>query len=164
MFKPADLPRVLILAAFVFLTDALGVNVVFLSWFVGAFLVMVGLPLLFLMTEGRRLRLRNIAILAAAIVAAVVLVNVNARVAPSRADRLVRAVENYRAEVGVYPKKLDDLVPKFIDRVPCAQYTLGGDFHYLRGGTTDPPMLWYNPHQMDHRGYQFDEKRWWYLD
>ena len=64
---------------------------------------------------------------------------------------------------GVYPKELDDLVPQFIDHVPYAQYTLGGFFYYTRGGTAEPPAFFYNPHGMDHQGYDFQTKRWYYL-
>jgi hypothetical protein len=29
--------------------------------------------------------------------------------------------------------------------------------------TAEPPMLWYNPHGMDHRIYRFNTKDWGYL-
>jgi heme/copper-type cytochrome/quinol oxidase subunit 4 len=163
-FKPASLPQVLIFAAFLLIMEALLMNIVFLSWFVGIFQVVVGLPLfLFLKRDDQRQRLRNITILLGVVVMVVVLVKVNAYVAPLRANQLIAAIESYRAENGVYPKALDDLVPKFIDHVPRAQYTLDGTFHYMDGGTAKPPMLWYNPHQMDHRGYHFGTKDWFYL-
>jgi hypothetical protein len=163
MFKPATLPQVLIFAGLLFVMDALIANSVCLSLLVGIFQVVVGLPLLLLKREGRRQRLRNIGILVGVLVMVVVLVKVNAYVAPLHADRLIVAIESYRAATGVYPKKLDDLVPKFIDHVPWAQYTLGGEFRYLRGGTAEPPMLWFNPHGMDHRIYRFETKDWGYL-
>lgn len=163
MFKPASLLQVLIFANLLFVMDALMVNVVFLSLLVGIFQVVVGLPLLSLKRDGRRQRLRNIAILVGELVMVVVLVKVNTYVAPLHADRLIVAIESYRASNGVYPKGLDDLVPKFIDHVPWAQYTFGGRFWYSGGGTEEPPKLWYNPHQMDHRIYRFETKDWWHL-
>lgn len=163
MFKPARLRPVLFFAGLLFVMDALVGNIVFLSLLVGIFQAVVGLPLLFLKQDGRRQRLRNIAIFVVVLVMVVVMVNVNAYIAPLHADRLIEAIESYRAETGVYPKKLDDLVPKFIDHVPCAQYTLGGIFVYTGGGTAEPPMLWYNPHGMDHRIYRFKTKDWYYL-
>lgn len=93
----------------------------------------------------------------------VVMVNVNEYVAPLHADRLIVAIESYRAATGLYPKKLDDLVPRFIDHVPWAQYKFGGRFWYALGGSAEPPMLWYNPHGMDHRIYRFVTKDWGYL-
>ena len=128
MFKPASLHPVLFFAGLLFVMDALVVNVVCLSLLVGIFQVVVGLPLLFLKQDGRRQRLRNIGIFVGVLVMVVVMVNVNAYIAPLHADRLIEAIESYRAATGVYPKKLDDLVPKFIDHVPWAQYTLGGNF------------------------------------
>jgi hypothetical protein len=143
--------------------DALMVNTVFLSLLAAIFQVLVGLPLLFLKQDGRRQRLRNIGIFVSILLMVVVMVNVNAYIAPLHADRLIQAIESYRTETGVYPKKLDDLVPNFIDHVPCAQYTLLGIFWYTGGGTAEPPMLWYNPHGMDHRIYRFKTKDWGYL-
>ena len=164
MFKPASLLPVLIVASLLFVMDALMMNVVGFSLLVGIFQVVVGLPLLFLKQDGRRQRLRNIGIFLGVLVMVVVMVNVNAYIAPLHADRLIEAIESYRAANGVYPQKLDDLVPKFIDHVPYAQYTIGGIFWYTGGGTAEPPMLWYNPHQMDHRNYSFETKDWVYLD
>jgi hypothetical protein len=80
------------------------------------------------------------------------------------AHRLIEAIESYRTATGVYPQQLDDLLPKFIDHVPYAQYTILGMFWYVGGGKAEPPMLWYNPHGMDHRIYHFKTKDWGYLD
>jgi hypothetical protein len=162
-FQPAGLPAVLIVASLLFFMDALIVNAVFLSLLVGIFQVVVGIPLLYL-KDGRHQRLRNISILLGVFATVIIAVNVNAYVAPLHADRLIKAIESYRAANGIYPQKLDDLVPKFVDHVPHAQYTLGGVFFYVRGGTKEPPMLWYNPHGMDHRTYHFETKDWNYLD
>jgi hypothetical protein len=164
MFKPANLVGVLVGAGFLFVADALIGNAVLLSLFVGVFQVLVGLPLAILKPEDRRRRLRNIGIFLGVIVAVIVMVNVNAHIAPLHAERLIKAIESYREATGVYPNKLDDLVPKFIDHVPYAQYTLLGVFHYVGGGSTEPPMLWYNPHGMDHCTYYFESKDWSYLD
>jgi hypothetical protein len=161
-FKPAGLLAVVIVAGLLFVMDALIGNVVFLSLLVGIFQVVVGLPILYL-KDGRRQRLRNISIFLGVLVMVIVMVNVNAYIAPLHADRLIKAIESYRAANGVYPQKLDDLVPKFIDHVPLAQYTIGGVFFYVRGGTREPPMLWYNPHGMDHRTYYFETRDWHYL-
>jgi hypothetical protein len=162
-FKPASLLSVLIVASLFFVFDALIMNLVCLSLLAGIVQVVVGLPLLFL-KQGRRQRLRNIGIFLGVLVMVVVMVNVNAYIAQLHADRLIEAIESYRAANGVYPKKLDDLVPKFIDHVPCAQYTYLGMFFYGGDGTAEPPMLWYNPHGGDHRGYSFETKDWHYLD
>ncbi|MEN6457662.1 MAG: hypothetical protein ABFC63_01920 [Thermoguttaceae bacterium] len=163
MLKPASLPAVLVVASLLFVMDALMVNVVFLSLLTAIFQLVVGLPLLYLRQDERRKRLRNVCIFLGTFVMAVAMVNVNAYIAPLHADRLIKAIESYRAANGVYPQKLDDLVPTFIDHVPYAQYTIMGVFFYVRGGTKEPPVLWYNPHGMDHRTYYFKTKDWHYL-
>lgn len=160
--KPASLPAVAIVASLLFVSDALICNLPGYSLLVGIFQVVVGLPLLRL-KDGRRQRLRNISIFLGVIGMVVVMGKVNAYIAPLHADRLIKAIESYRAANGVYPQQLDDLVPKFIDHVPFAQYTLLGQFWYVRGGTKEPPILWYNPHGMDHRTYYFETKDWHYL-
>ena len=151
-FKPARLLPVLFFAGLLFVMDALMLNAVFLSLLAGIFQLVVGLPLLLLRQDGRRQGLRNIGILLSILVMVVVMVKVNAYIAPLHARRLIEAIESYRAATGVYPKKLDDLVPKFIDHVPWAQYTLGGIFWYTGGGTAEPPGLWYNPLRLQDQG------------
>lgn len=163
MYKPDSLLPVLFVAGLLFVMDALVVNAVLLSLLVVVLQVVVGLPFLFLKREGRRQVIRAFGVFVGALVTVVVMVNVNASIAPARADRLIKSIENYRAATGIYPKQLDDLVPRFIDKVPCAQYTIGGKFYYMRGGTAEPPMFWYNPHGMDHRIYHFKTKNWGYL-
>ena len=153
MFKPASLRSVLIVAGLLFFFDALTMNLIFLSLPVGIFQVVVGLPLSFLKQDGRRQRLRNIGILLGVLVMVVGMVNLNAYIAPLHADRLIKAIESYRAATGVYPHKLDDLVPKFIDHVPYAQYTIGGIFYYTDGGEggASPALVqssWNGPSQL----------------
>ncbi len=163
MFQPASLRAVVFVSGLFFVMDALIVNAVMLSLLAGIFQGVVGLPLCFLKQDDRRQRLRNVGIFGGLLVAVVVMTKVNAQITPLHANQLIEAIESYRAATGVYPKKLDDLVPEFIDHVPCAQYTLGGIFWYSGGGTVEPPMFWYNPHGGDHRIYRFKTKDWGYV-
>jgi hypothetical protein len=154
-------------AAFLFALDALVLNAVCFSLICGLFVVMVGVPLSFIKRHEafRRQTLIDIAIyLLVSLVPVIVMVNVNAHVAHARAERLIAAIECCRTATGAYPRELADLVPEFIDRVPRAQYTLIGSFSYVYWGTEKPPSLWYNPHAMDHRIYDFKTKKWGYLD
>ena len=162
-FKPASLLSVLIVAGLLFVMDALMVNAVFLSLLVGIFQVVVGLPLWFLKQDGRRQRLRNIGIFLGVLLMVVVMVKVNAYIAPLHAHRLIEAIESYRSATGVYPQKLDDSRAE-IHR-PCAIRSVHTRRHFLLHGRgkAEPPMLWYNPHGMDHRIYDFKTKDWEYL-
>ena len=165
--RPRDpsLIGVMAVATILFALDGLVVNVVFFSILPVVIELLVLLPLSFLKRYKplRRHRLKSIGVFLGALALVIVMVNVNARIAPLRAQRLIDAIESYRAATGDYPQKLDDLVPKFIDGVPRAQYTLGGEFFYLRLAPTEPPTLRYNPHGMDHCIYFFKDKRWTYM-
>ena len=164
-FRRPSVLSALVAASILFVMDALIGNVVLLCLLMGIYQVVVELPLSFLKRNGptRRQSLRNIAVYLGALLLAIVMVKVNAYVAPLHAHQIIDAIESYHAANGVYPKELDDLVPQFIDHVPCAQYTFGGFFYYMRGGTIEAPIFFYNPHGMDHHGYDFKTKRWFYL-
>lgn len=164
MPERSSLFPVLSLAGFGFVMDALIGNAVAFSLLVGMVQVVVALPLWFFRRDGRPQILKSIGIFGGVFILVVIMVRVNGSIAPLRAGRVIRAIESYRAATGVYPNELDDLVPKFIDHVPCAQYTSGGNFRYTGGGTVKPPRFWYNPHGMDHRIYRFETKDWGYLN
>lgn len=84
MFKSAGLLPVLFFAALLFVIDALIVNAVCFSLLVGISLVVVGLPLLYLKQDGRHQGFRIIGIFVGVLVMVVVMVNVNAYIAPLR--------------------------------------------------------------------------------
>ncbi len=145
--------------------DAFLMNFVFLSALLAVWQALVVLPLSFLKRneETRSQRLRNVGISLGTMLVVCALVILNGHIAPLRADRLIDAIETYRRENGAYPEQLESLVPRYIDRIPTAQYTIMGEFHYQPH--VDPePILWYNPHGMDHRLYKFGSKTWHYLN
>jgi hypothetical protein len=134
-------------------------------------MLLVRLPLSFTrrFQKVRRRRLQSVAvyILAAALVFAAN--HLNNRIAHRRAERLIIAVEAFKETRGTYPNRLDELVPRFIDRVPAAKYCAGpfGRFMYIHypRHTGDHPILCYTalpPFGL--RTYSFEEGRWGYLD
>ena len=161
---PSILPSI-IFATILFCFDALMMNFVLWLWLAVVWQVLVAVVFLFLNQNEsvRRHRLRKIVVYSLAALLAPGVVRVNEHVAPLHAQRLINAVEDYRATTGAYPKKLEDVVPEFIDKVPRPQYTLGSMFFYVEG-LSRGPVLWYNPHGMDHRRYHFTTKEWTYLD
>jgi hypothetical protein len=80
------------------------------------------------------------------------------RISDINAQRIINACEEYQADNGRFPKKLDDLVPKYLAEVPPAKYCGTGTFMYYRN------MLWWNRHDFHRRIYFLDEKRWSGLD
>ena len=48
-----------------------------------------------------------------------------------RGNEINIALENYKKENGVYPKKLQNLVPKYISEIPKSLYFFNNSFHYF---------------------------------
>jgi hypothetical protein len=65
-----------------------------------------------------------IGIYAAMAVIAIMGLRINQSIAASRADRLLAAIEVYRVEQGEYPRDLEQLVPRYVPKIPCAKYSL----------------------------------------
>ncbi len=56
---------------------------------------------------------------------------IQGNIARAHAERIVQACKGYRDHNGSYPKKLSDLVPRYLSSVPPAKYCLGfGEFWY----------------------------------
>jgi len=86
------------------------------------------------------------------------------KVARSRAETLIAACNSYKQDNGEYPKKLEDLVPEYIDKVPTSKYSFGfNKYHYKSNDKFT--TLWYvdvPPFGRPH--YYFDRGEWGYLD
>jgi hypothetical protein len=88
------------------------------------------------------------------------------RVAESNGQRIVAACEEYHAANGRFPGKLDELVPKYMNSVPVAKYCLGqGSRFFYTSSSSGPTILAWEivaPHYR--RIYNFETRRWRYLD
>ena len=89
--RDPSLVPVMIFATIFFAVDALLLNFVLVTFLVLALLLLIGLPQLFRKRYKRFQRhlLRNFGVFLGSLLLAVVMVNVNARVAPLRAQRLI---------------------------------------------------------------------------
>lgn len=165
--RPPSLERALVLAALLIAIDALWINQGGLSLLVGAWVILVGLPLTFLSKKFvafRRQRLRDIGIYLSAVILVLGLNAANNRLAKSRADALVTAVKAFHAKNQRYPKTLDELVPNYLDRVPLAKYTLMFNrFTYfnLKGYVT---LSYVDLPPFGRPTYDFARDKWGYLD
>ena len=101
----------------------------------------------------RSQRLRNLAVYlaAAVLVGAVHAYNIN--IAQSRGQALVSAIQSFRAENRTYPGSLEELVPKYIDRVQTAAY---GRFYYLNNAQAGPLFFYVTIPPFGRRGYCFE--------
>jgi hypothetical protein len=113
--------------------DAYVLNQGVLIAIVAAWQVIAGLVNVFRSkpSEPRKLLLARMGIFISAAVAVFSFNAVNNKIAHNRAEKLVTAIKAYRQTENKYPEKLQDLVPKYISKVPLAKYTMMyNDFHY----------------------------------
>lgn len=93
-------------------------------------------------------------------VAIMVTINLNNRLAWQRANALVAAIDHYRAVAGHYPRRLEDLVPVYIDTVPRAKYTLSFN-EFAFNNTDGEVMLTYaDTPPFGRVCYNFADHRW----
>lgn len=57
--------------------------------------------------------------------------NINNRVAYKNAKTIIEACEQYKSKNGVYPDRLNDLVPDYLRNIPTARYTGTGGWRYF---------------------------------
>lgn len=88
------------------------------------------------------------------------------RVAEANAQRIVAACEEYRAANGSFPRNLEELVPKYMNSVPVAKYCLGPGslFFYSNFASGKPILAWQIVAPHYRRTYDFETRRWSYLD
>ena len=147
----------------------LGWDVAFSGSFVMSFCVC---PIWFLVSilknaiqrPGWRLALLRIAV--PALTLGLVLANDAAQfwIAKANAARVVTACEEFHVANGRYPQSLDELVPRHMPSVPRAKYCLGfGEFRYwyMDG---EPMLLWYAVPPFGRKVYDFENRRWNYID
>lgn len=101
-----------------------------------------------------------------ALTLAIVRVNdaVQREVAEVNARRIVAACERYAAENGELPRRLEELVPRYMDSIPVAKYCLSpmGRFQYFNSGS--PMLVWPIVPPYYRKIYNFDSRTWSYLD
>ncbi len=89
----------------------------------------------------------------------------NNRLAYNRATELVTVIEQYKIDNGVYPDRLDALIPQYLESVPRAKFTLGStnEFKYLNND--NKPIFFYVDFPPFGRPtYNFTTKEWDYMD
>jgi hypothetical protein len=80
------------------------------------------------------------------------------KVALSNASTIIQACERYHSDNGAYPRKLPDLVPRYLGAIPRAKYSLGSDFFYSSSDETTYLMFWKDV--MNPRFYNLRQQYW----
>jgi hypothetical protein len=149
------------------LVDAFILNQGGIALLVGAWLVVVSLPLALLLKRYRGvrlLRLAGIGIGLAAVIAVFALNVTQNRMARHRAEAVIAAVEAFHADQKRYPENLAELAPKYLESVPRAKYTvLFGDFIY-DAFAGDATLMYTALPPFGRPTYRFIKGKWGYLD
>jgi hypothetical protein len=86
----------------------------------------------------------------------------NSYLAKARADTVIAAVDQFKADHHRYPESLTELVPKYMNSVPRAKYTvMYGEFIFFRDV---PSLMYYGFPPFYRRVYRFDSRNWIVLD
>lgn len=89
----------------------------------------------------------------------------NRQVGRENAARIIRAVETYQTDKGVYPSSLEALCPEYLPRVPrCAWRCLYADFTYCAESSGQHRLWWISNPPYGRRSYLFETREWKYLD
>lgn len=137
---------------------------------VGTFLILVYLPRSFLARRYapcRKERLIRFGIYLAAVGVALSLIPINRQIGEERANRIITAVEAYKAANGTYPERLDQLVPRFISEIPDKARISYLDIGFRYYANTDPEahkLLYLATPSFGRRTYSFETKSWGYMD
>jgi len=113
---------------------------------------------------GWRLALLRIAIPALTLGLALANEGVQYRIGKANAPRIIAACEEFHAANGKFPKTLDELVPRYMPSIPRAKYCLDfGEFQYLNLDGR-PLLVWYVVPPYGRKVYNFEDRRWNYID
>jgi hypothetical protein len=86
------------------------------------------------------------------------------QIALVNAAHVIEACERYREASGAYPKRLEDLVPRYVSGIPRAKYCLvWGHFDYSEGERSHL-LYWYAVPPFGRRIYSFERRTWSFLD
>jgi replication-associated recombination protein RarA len=109
---------------------------------------------------------RVAAVYFAMLVAAVAVALGNQQIARARAERIVAALQAYKAAHGAFPERLTDLVPAYLPAVPRARCVLAfGEFHYSHDDDDDDGTLWFTAvSPFGRRLYRLQTASWMYME
>jgi hypothetical protein len=154
----------LITAGILLVLDVLIFGSFTISFFVGPIWLLVAVAKAVFQRKNRPLAAKRIGIVLVTL--ALVFGNawLEARMARANAELIIEACTRYQTDKGIYPTKLDDLVPMYLHSVPRAKYDLfAGDFFYLtyKGQHS---LMWVAIPPFGRPDYQFEKAKWGYLD
>jgi hypothetical protein len=86
------------------------------------------------------------------------------RIAKANAERIIAACEKFHAGNGRFPDTLDELVPEYMPFIPRAKYCLEWNKYQYINIEGNPILLWVDIPPFGRPTYNFQNRRWGYLD
>jgi hypothetical protein len=88
----------------------------------------------------------------------------NSHMGAKNAEAIIKAVNTYYADSGVYPENLNQLIPIYLERIPsCAYRMLDSKFWYF-SNQGDPNLMWAVAPPFGRRIYHFKDAEWRTID
>ena len=100
--------------------------------------------------------LRHAVVLAIIGLSAIWYIEINWKVATTRAGPIIAAANQFKSERGRYPSSLNDLIPRYIPAIPPANHFVGRRFGY----SADPPSLYFAVMFHGVASYDFQSQKW----
>ena len=88
----------------------------------------------------------------------------NSQMGQKNAEAIIKAINTYYADTGVYPENLNQLIPIYLENIPgCAYRLMESEFRYF-SDQGDPNLLWAVAPPFGRRIYYFKNAQWRTLD
>ena len=171
--KPAStgheppLKRVVLLGLAVAGIDAFFLGTLFIAWIVVLVGLLYFLPRALMSIKNRdvlKLRLQKAVVACLCGVGGIAWLNLERHMAEQRAQQIVAAVEQFRADRNKYPNKLEELVPAYLAEIPRSHIGFSGQrFQYLNS-ESDHKLIYLGVPPNLRTIYTFEGAHWSVLD
>ena len=88
----------------------------------------------------------------------------NNQLAEQRSKIVIAALDNYKAQNGRFPDKLEELVPKFLPKIPLAKINVYGSFRYYVFAEDRHTLMYVVVPPFGRKLYNLEKKSWSQLD
>lgn len=160
--------RIAILAFCLMFFDALMMGIPAFGLSISFFLMAAsGLSGLIYLSKDKRIALlyaKKAAIYLCGLLGIIVIFKINAHIGKSNAKVIISAVDAYYQDVGVYPKRLKQLVPKYLEKIPRCAYRMSGCQYRYISSEKSHLLMWQEIPPFGDRTYSFERAKWGYID
>ena len=88
----------------------------------------------------------------------------NEHIGNTNSKLIIKAAENYKTKHGVYPGRLEDLVPTFLSKVPRSSFRLSSNKYIYQAYNDFHQLIWVKVPPFGRYVYHFETKKWSFVD